>query len=309
MLKTRTVKMYGTTIDIKISGKDSDSILDNCLILLEKYNDIFSMYDENSDLYSVNKNSGIKAIKVNDELFELIEIGKLHSLANNSNLNITIGPLVKAWNIGSDNPRVPSDDEIKDLLSITNPDKIILDKENKTVYLEDKGMEIDLGALAKGYISDRIMDYIKSKNADHAIINMGGNVLTFGPARHNHDGNWRIGIQNPELARGNHVALLAINDASIVTSGIYERKFSVDDKTYHHILDPNTGRPIKSDIASITIVSKKSVDCEIWTTRLFGKDSKIILDEINRQCGVETVIIKTNGEVIFSKGIRKFIMN
>lgn len=307
-LKTKTIKLYGTTIDIKISSTNSEEILENCINLLYKYNLLFSANDKNSKLMEINDNSSIKAIKVDRELFELIEIGKYHSLPENSNLNISIGPLVKAWSIGFNNPTIPSDSEIKELLSITDPNKIILNKKNKTVFLKDRGMEIDLGSIAKGYISDKIMEYIKSQNVQCALINMGGNVLTYGFPSHNIDGNWRIGIQNPKLKRGNHVMLLAVNNMSIVTSGVYERKFEKNGKLYHHILDPITGYPTKTNIQSISILSKKSVDCEIWTTRLFGKSEEEILKEVSQQNHIEAVIIKENEDVLISKGIKKYII-
>ena len=110
-------------------------------------------------------------------------------------------------------------------------------------------MKIDLGALAKGYIADRIADYLKAENVTSALINLGGNILTFGPALHNPDQKWRIGIQNPKETRNTNLMVLAIRDQSVVTSGIYERTFEIDGKTYHHIFDSQTGYPVSSDLA------------------------------------------------------------
>lgn len=307
-IKTKTIKLYGTTINIKIESMNAEKILDNCIDLLYKYNLIFSANNQKSKLMEINNHAGIKPVKVDFELFELIEIGKYHSLQEDSKLNISIGPLVKAWGIGFDTPKVLSDNEVKSLLPITDPNKIILDKKKLTIYLKDRGMEIDLGAIAKGYISDKIMEYIKKQDVKCALINMGGNVLTYGSPTHNIDGNWRIGIQNPKLKRGNHVLMLAVNNMSIVTSGVYERKFEENGKLYHHIFDPLTGYPTKTDIQSISILSKRSVDCEIWTTRLFGKSEQEILREVNQQNHIEAVIIKENGKVIISRGIKKYII-
>ena len=126
-----------------------------------------------------------------------------------------------------------------------------------------KRLKIDLGALAKGYIADRIADYLKAENVTSALINLGGNILTFGPALHNPDQKWRIGIQNPKETRNTNLLVLAIRDQSVVTSGIYERTFEIDGKTYHHIFDSQTGYPVSSDLASLTIISSLSVDGEI----------------------------------------------
>ena len=117
----------------------------------------------------------------------------------------------------------PFPEEITLLLDIINPNAIVLSEENQSVFLQEKGMKIDLGALAKGYIADRIADYLKAENVTSALINLGGNILTFGPALHNPDQKWRIGIQNPKETRNTNLLVLAIRDQSVVTSGIYEQ--------------------------------------------------------------------------------------
>ena len=164
---------------------------------------------------------------------------------------------------------------------------------------------IDLGALAKGYIADRIADFLKAEKVTSALINLGGNVLTFGPALHNPDRKWRIGIQNPKETRNTNLIVLAIRDQSIVTSGIYERTFEINGKTYHHIFDSQTGYPVSSDLASLTIISSLSVDGEIWTTRLFGSSLERIFQEVSSQPNLEAIIVDKDNYCFQTAGIYK----
>ena len=135
------------------------------------------------------------------------------------------------------------------------------------------------------------------------LINLGGNVLTFGAASHNPDGLWRIGVQNPKLPRGNNVLVLKLGEESVVTSGVYERTFEYEGKTYHHIFDSQTGYPVETDVASITIISELSVDGEIWTTRLFGRPVREIYQEVVQQDGIEAIIITKEDQIIVTPGV------
>ena len=300
---SRITHLMGTKITTKIWADDPEAILDQVESLLYLYKNRFSANDADSELMKINHAAGKEAVVVSPDLFELISLGKEHSLASNSFLNITIGPLIQSWRIGFSDARLPSQAEIDEKLSLIDPKSIQLDKVAQTVYLEKEGMAIDLGALAKGYIADRIVDHLKRMGVTKGLINLGGNVLVFGKADHNADGLWHIGIQDPRLARGYNAEVLAIESGSVVTSGVYERMFTVEGKTYHHIFDSSTGYPIETDIASLTILAERSVDCEIWTTRLFGASPRQIFDQVNQTEGIEAVIILTDGQIIYTNGL------
>ena len=303
-LRRKTLKLMGSHIDILIFDSiDAESILDDAVEMLKMYEHRFSANDDSSELMEVNHNAGIKAVKVHPDLFDLIKIGKIHSCAPNSFLNIAIGPIVQTWRIGFNDVKVPTKQEIDDLLKITDPNQIILDEENQSVFLAKKGMAINLGALAKGYIADLMVGYMKKRGVDSGLINLGGNVLAFGDAKHNPDLMWRIGIQNPVEFRGNHLFTIGIKNQSVVTSGIYERKYTENGKTYHHILNPETGYPVETNVAGLSIISTASVDGEIWTTRLFGKSVEDILDEVNSLSDIEAVVVTTEGKVYYTSGV------
>lgn len=300
----RTVRLMGTVIDLLIEDDGAEERMDEVVKQLKIYEHRFSANSPNSELMAINKQAGIKAVRVHPELFELIRIGKAHSCASGSHLNIAIGPLVQTWRIGFSDARVPSDDEIKQLLRLTDPQDIILDEENQTVFLKQKGMLIDLGSLAKGYIADLIIKYLKSKGVKRALVNLGGNIIGLNTAHFKED-YWKIGIQNPVLPRDHYVTVLKISNQSVVTSGIYERHLEKDGKSYHHILDPETGYPITTDVASLTIQSNNSVDGEIWTTRLYGKQSDDIVSRIDQEAGIEGLVITKDGYITYSHGLKK----
>ena len=299
---SHSLRLMGASITLTIFHENAQKLLLQSEQLLHLYKNRFSANDADSELMEINLQAGKKAVQVHPELFELIELGKKHSIAANSHLNIAIGPLVQTWRIGFSDAKLPSEEEIQRLLKITNPEEIVLNDSNREVYLSKEGMRIDLGALAKGYIADKLKEFLVEQGVQSGIIDLGGNILTIGenPTFHR---PWRIGIQNPLLDRGEHVAVIAVSDASVVTSGIYERQLVVDGKTYHHIFDRTTGYPMETELASITIVAEKSVDCEIWTTRLFGQNPYDIIEEIEQQPGLEAFVITKNQKMMYTSGI------
>lgn len=299
------VRLMGTVIDMMIEHEEPIILLHNCVEKLRSYEKRFSANSQTSELMAVNLQAGQKNIKVHSDLFELIKLGKEHSLPIESYLNIAIGPLTQAWHIGFEDARVPSQTEIASLLKTIDPKKIHLNELDKSVFLE-KGSSIDLGALAKGYIADLMVADLKRKQVTSGIINLGGNVLVFGnPPNENRD-EWYIEVQVPEQAQSKEPFLLKVRDKSVVTSGVYERVLTKDGQIYHHIINPNTGYPVETDVLSLTILSDKSVEGEIWTTRLFGKKAEEMIKEINHTKGIEGIVI-TKTMSYLSAGIKKYL--
>lgn len=298
----------GTVIDLLIEHESADLLLDEVVVRLKEYEQRFSANDPHSELMAVNRNAGIRPVAVHPQLFQLIAIGKQHSCSPDSNLNIAIGPLVQTWRIGFGDARVPTAEEIERLLELTDPHRLLLNEAEQSVYLSQPGMKIDLGALAKGYIADLVVAYLRSRGVESALVNLGGNVVGIGPAPHRERNYWKIGIQNPLLARNQYVAAMKIANQSVVTSGIYERSLESAGKTYHHILDPRTGYPVTTDVASLTVVSDQSLDGEIWTTRLYGKSSREILHCLEQVQGIEGLVITKEEEILYSKGLEEIIL-
>lgn len=306
-MSEKTLHLMGTVITLWVQHPKGEELVDEAAAQLVDFEQRFSANAEDSALMAINHQAGIAPVKVEDDLFELIVIGKEQSLIPESALNIAIGPLIQEWRVGFKDANYPSPEKIQELLPLIDPSAIQIDTKEQTVFLEKAGMALDLGALAKGYFADKIIAFFKSEGAEAGFIDLGGNVLTYGPAPQREEGLWRIGIQNPFLPRGNAVAVVKVREESVVTSGIYERKFEWEGRTYHHIFDRQTGYPIETDVASLTIVSKSSLDGEIWTTRLFNQQAADILTCLNQQEEIEGFVITTDQQMAYSNGLKNKI--
>ena len=303
----RQVRLMGTIITLTIYHADSEALLEEAEARLRDYEKRFSAHAADSDLMRVNQQAGLQAVTVATDMFELIRIGKEMSLASDGALNIAIGPLMKLWHIGFEDAQVPKQAKIDQALQLIDPRRIQLDAASQTVYLEVAGMELDLGAVAKGYFADLLKSFFVEQGVEAGIINLGGNVLTIGNSPKNPLGTWNIGIQNPEAPRGDLLALAQVRDQSVVTSGIYERKLVVDGQEYHHIFDSRTGYPVANEIASVTIVSDKSIDGELWTTVLFVHSPERALALIEATPGIEALIITKDLQQYPSTGMRDIL--
>jgi len=300
---TQVIELMGTKIRLYFKGDQPEIWLAEACTMLKHYEQVFSANSELSQLSELKTTASSRPVVVDQDLYELIRIGKAHSLEANSFLNIAIGPLIKLWRIGFEEARVPDQDEIQQVLECLDPADIILDDEHRSVFFKKKGVEIDLGAIAKGYFCDKIMDFFKEKQPVSAMIDIGGNLLVYGESpKHNLD--WDVGIQNPFLPRGHSVAKVKIRNQSVVTSGIYERTFEHNGNKYHHIFDSHSGYPVENNVASLTIIADKSLDCDIYTTKLFGLDAKSILDTVNKIKGMEAIVITVDGQLATTANLR-----
>lgn len=293
-LSSHSERLMGTTITISLVDEQADILLQKSFDLLKELEYRFNANSQESELMEINYQAGIAPVKVHPDLFELISLGLEHSLAPSSHLNISIGPLIQTWRIGFSDAKVAQPQEIESVLPLINPHYIELDSSTSTVFLKQKGMKIDLGCLAKGYSADKVAQFLREE---------GGNILTIGKNQARANQPWQIGIQDPANPRGNHLMTIPVVNQSVVTSGIYERHLTVDGKDYHHIFDSQTGYPIETELASLTIISDKSVDGEIWTTRLFGERPASILWQVESLEGIEAILIDKEGHLSCSSGI------
>lgn len=299
---TKIIYLMGTKISLYLKAEGAQMLADKAEAMLIRYNDIFSANSDHSQLASLKKSAAIAPQQVDEELYELIKIGKNHSLSENSYLNIAIGPLIKLWKIGFDEAHIPEKEAIDNVLALLKPENIQLDDDNKTVYLLKSGMEIDLGAIAKGYFADKVMEFFKDNGVVSAMVDMGGNVLVYGESP-SEGGDWKVGIQNPFLPRGNVAALVSIRDQSVVTSGIYERVLEKEGSKYHHIFNSRTGLPIDNNIASLTVIADRSLDCDIYTTKFFGLDAASIIRKVNTMNDLGAVVITVDGNLACTDNI------
>jgi thiamine biosynthesis lipoprotein len=299
---TKTDYLLGTVVTITIYDSVSEKVLDKALDRIKEIENKMSLNIENSEVNKINEKAGIDYVKVSDETFKVIERGKYYSEVSDENFDITVGPLVELWGIGSDHAKLPSQEEIDSAKSLINYEKLLLDKSTKSIKLKDKGMIIDLGGIAKGYSADAVAEVLKENGVEHAIINLGGNILTMGSKPTGEP--WKIGIQNPDIERGEYIGIVGVEDKTVVTSGIYERFFEQDGKKYHHILSPFTGYPIENSITGVSIITEKSIDADGLSTSLFALGVEEGLKKAETLEDVEVVFITKDDKVYITSGLK-----
>ncbi|WP_104027228.1 FAD:protein FMN transferase [Vibrio jasicida] len=295
--------MMGTFIDLVVYHANGEHLIKEAYFQLEQFAQRFTVNQPDSELMRVNQNAGIAPVCVQPDLFALIKLAKMVSEDRSHPFNIAIGPLVKAWRIGFKDAKVPSREEIETKLKLVDPSQVILDEYQCSVYLNHVGMEIDLGAIAKGYFADQVKRELVSAGVENGFISLGGNVLTIGQSPTNTNQAWNVGIQNPLGERGDVIRVVPLKGMSMVTSGINERFFQSNGQRYHHLLDAKTGMPIETDIAGLTILSERSVDGEIWSTAGFLPSMQESMSYLNQQAGIEAVAVSKLGEVVVTEGL------
>lgn len=258
----------GTSITLQIFGTTDDTVINESFDLIDHYEDLLTVNRDHSEVMEINHAAGEHPVQVSSAVYDLIKLAVKES-RENFGFNALIGPLVKLWSIGFKDAHVPSDDQIKRKMKLINPEKVVFDDLNQTVFLEERGMELDLGGIAKGWIADRIRDFWRAYGVHAGIINLGGNILLVGDSPKRSNGQWSVGIQDPKEFRGNNISSVMVSECSAVTSGTYERYLVVDGHKYHHLIDPRTGYPVETDLAGITTFTKNSVQAEIECKRLF----------------------------------------
>ena len=251
-----------------VKESDSEKILKECGDILLNIDNTMSKTRNNSDVSKINENAGEEYVKISNDTFEVIKKAISFSDISNGVFDISIGPVVDLWGIGTDNARVPNKDEITEKLALVNYKDISINEKTKSIKLNKKGMEIDLGGIAKGYAADKIVEYLKSQNIDSAIINLGGNVFILGEKAK--DIPFKVGIQDPTSEGGTSIGNIAVSNKSVVTSGIYERYLEKDGTIYHHMIDPSTGYPFENNLSSVTIISSSSIVGDGLSTTTFG---------------------------------------
>ena len=258
--------LMDTLVRVRIHDENSEQVLEEVLDKLSYLEDIFSKTIEDSDINRINQNAGVKPVEVDEETYKLLEEANRFSEITGGVFDPTIGPLVSLWGIGTEDEKIPTEKKIKETLQKINYKKIEFQEDNK-IFLTDEDMSIDLGAIAKGYAADYVINYLNEKNVDSAFINMGGNVSVH---RDKVDGSlWNIGIQDPVRNRGNILAAVEGEDISVVTSGNYERYFIEDGVRYHHIINPETGYPARKGIISSTVISNNSSYADALSTSFY----------------------------------------
>jgi len=298
---SKTEFLMGTVVTVKIYDKNKEDILNLAFERINELADKTSSEEKDSEITAINENAGIKPIKVSEDVYRLVEVAKEHSHLADGKFDISVGPLTKLWHIGFPDARKPDQSEIDAILPLINYEDVILDEQKQTVYLTKKDMLLDLGAVAKGFITDEVVTVLQENDVTTAIIDLGGNIFVLG--NHPSGDPWTIGIQDPNAARGATVGKVSRSNESIVTSGVYERYIEVDGEIYHHLLNPDTGYPFTNDLAGISIITDSSTDADALSTTAFSKGIKDGIQFIETFTDAEAIFISHDNEVFLTKGL------
>lgn len=287
-----------TIYDTHISTKEKDTILDGCLQQCDYYENILSKSVEGSDIWNINHSNGTP-VTVKEETATLIEKAISYALLTNGIVDPTIAGVSSLWNFTGDTPSVPDTGELSAALQHVDYHNIIID--GNTVTLKDSESSIDLGFIAKGFIADKLAEYLEENHVTSALINLGGNIYVVG---NKPDGtSFQVGIQYPFGETGESITVLSIENSSMVTSGIYERYFSENNILYHHLLSTQNGYPVNNGLLSVTILSTSSVEGDALSTSCYLLGLEQGMELINSISGIEAIFITDDYTLHYSDGI------
>ena len=311
---------FDTVIQIMGYAKNADEfevmaeICKDRFIELNKLYDIYHDYDGINNIKSINDNAGIKPVEVQQEIIDLLVFSKEWHGKTNGKCNIAMGSVLSIWHDyrdkGINSPEkaeIPPLEMLKEAMKFTDINKVIINDDNNTVYLEDKNMRLDVGAIAKGFATEIVANELIDKGYTSFIISSGGNVRTVGEPMDRSRKKWGIGIQDPD---GNpndpnepSLDILYINDQSLVTSGDYQRQYEVDGKMYHHLIDPDTLMPAEY-FRSVSIVANDSGIADFMSTTIFltpYEEGRRLLETL----GIDAVWVMKDGTVQATDNARK----
>lgn len=269
----QTEFLFDTTCTISASGKDVKNVCQKAFSEVEEIHKLTNFYSDNSDVSKINKAKENEIIIIDKRTMDILEVSLEICEKSGGNFDITIAPLSTLWDFKSKKPKIPTETDIFNAKKQVDFKNIVLDKENLTVKKLDEKTKIDLGAVAKGYASDKAVEIFKKHNIS-AVIDLGGNVSCTGKNLKPKNGLWKIGLQTPFKATGSYEKTVELEEGTVVTSGTYQRYFELNEKNYHHLIDPKTGYPKEADYNAVTVVGKSSLlsDCLSTACFILGKD-------------------------------------
>ncbi len=334
----RTGFAFNTTYTITLYEGGSEDLLDECILRCTAYEKLFSRTLKGSELYNINEiekaylevltnktnknvkvsEKDIKSLVDNDATFHLMDDGSIgfqissamynilekglyYSKLSDGTFDITIEPVSSLWDFMAESPEVPEEQQLKEAVKLTSYKNMEL--EDGKLVLKIPGMGIELGAIAKGYIADRLKEYLENHGVTSGTINLGGNVLCIGSKAGGTP--FHIGVQQPFADRNEVITAIKADDVSIVSSGIYERYFVQDEKIYHHILNPADGYPYNNGLVAVTVVSKESVDGDALSTTCFALGLEKGMEFVESLEDVYAVFITEDEKLHYSKGFKE----
>jgi thiamine biosynthesis lipoprotein len=282
------------------SEEKADIAIEHAFSSIERYGKLINFFSDESELYLINSNAGIQEVKVSSETIETIEKSIYIAEISGGAFDPTIGPVMKLWDFYKKTK--PSKRDINKKLPLVNYRNIIINRRKSTVFLQVKGMLLDLGGISKGYAADLAVKTLKHSGIKSGLVAIAGDIKAFGLKP---DGKpWMIGIQNPrqKIKTDEIIAKINLLDKAISTSGDYQRYFMINDKRYHHLLDPKTGYPVNK-LRSVSIITDKGVLTDGFSTAVFilGPEKGL---ELVQKIGIDAIIIDNKGIIHSTSGLK-----
>ncbi|GFZ27279.1 FAD:protein FMN transferase [Lactobacillus corticis] len=296
--------LMGTVCTIKVYNKHKQQAVKDGFARIKELAKKITVNQKGSEIDKVNKYAGVKPVKASRDIYRLCKEAYHYSANSDESFDMAIGPITQLWRIGFPDAHVPKQSQITKRLKLVNYRNVQFDDVKQTVYLTKKGMQLDLGGIAKGFITDEVKKVLRKDGVTSAIIDLGGNVYVLGESPTNHS-TWTVGVQDPKRSRGVAIGSMPEKNKSIVTSGIYERYLKVGKKTYSHLMDPKTGYPFQNNLMGVTIVSSRSTDGDALSTATFDKGLKDGYAYIEKKKRVDAIFITKDKKVYVTSGLQK----
>jgi thiamine biosynthesis lipoprotein len=289
--------LMGTSVEITVSQvaqKKAEEAMEAAFQVVERINFLMSHYRPDSEVSRISRHAGEKEIRVSPETLEVIERALFFSRISGGAFDITIGPVFRLWNFREG--KIPDPEKLRAQLKRADYRRIRVDHSRSTVFLENPGMDLDLGAIAKGYAADRACEVLRKRGVENFLVNAGGDLRVGGTKEKAVP--WIIGIQHPRLP-SDFIARIQPKNAGVATSGDYEKFFLQEGERYHHILVPSTGMPARQ-CQSVTILAPTAMDADALATTVFVLGPEKGFSLVEKMPGVHSIIVNRTGSVLLS---------
>ena len=294
--------LLGSPFEITVVAKDSiqgNLFTDLAIAEVKRIENLISDWIPTSQISKVNQNAGVSPIKVDKEVFDLVDRATKISKLTSGAFDISYASMDKIWKFDGSMKEMPTEEAIKMSVEKVGYQNIILNPKDTTIYLKNKGMKLGLGGIGQGYIADKIKVLLQEKGCVSGLVNVSGDINTWGKQP---NGNpWTVGIVNP-MNKNKVFATFPLDDSAVETSGSYEKYVTFNGKRYSHIIDPRTGYPA-TGIISVSVFTKQTELADALATGIFVLGVEVGLDLVNQLKGVGCIIVDDKGGIHVSKNI------
>lgn len=300
--RNRTVKLMGSRFDITMVAKDAaaaEAYIDTAIVEISRIEHLISDWMPDTQISEVNRNAGIKPVKVDKEVFDLTERALQFSKITDGAFDISFAAMDRIWKFDGSMKEMPSPEAVKKSVEKVGYKNIILDKEKQTIFLKKEGMKIGFGALGEGYAADKVKKMMMERGVQAGIVNGSGDMNTWG--RQPKGDPWTVGITNP-INKNKVFAVVPLHESAVTTSGSYEKFVVFNGKRYAHIINPVTGYPA-SGLCSATVFGSSAEMCNGFSTSIMVLGKDVGLNLINQIPGLSCIVVTDDGEVFASKNI------